>query len=142
MKAEASGRNIKIKIRQAVVVFQASPGFQLDILDHAHGIDAHQHRFLQMIAVTFSRQACVRESNFTAALKDVHPGFFGPGQIDGGYLQGFGAVKNFIQPIQANHQQQHKNQHGSRAGYAKPFIFRYFHNIGIARRTGMGLTLP
>ena len=41
MEAESSRTNIKIKIGQTVIIFKASPGFELDILDHAHGVNTH-----------------------------------------------------------------------------------------------------
>ena len=82
MKAEPSRIDIKIKIGHAEIIFEAAPGFKLDVLDHSHGINSHENRFPQKIALVFRRQTGMRETDFTAILNNIHPGFFGVGQVD------------------------------------------------------------
>ena len=82
MEAESPRIDIKIKLGQTVILLKSSPGLKLDILDHAHGINPHENSFLKVIAIVFGRQSGVREADFALVLKNIHPGFFGVGQID------------------------------------------------------------
>jgi hypothetical protein len=56
-------------------------------------------------------------------LENIHPGFFFMRRTDARNFKGLGAVKEFFEQIQADHEKKQKRQESQGARYPEPFVF-------------------